>query len=269
MQQGFDHRTPRRAWSLNDANLSDPLPSNSGHRWSTTGDLQSTDMNQKRIKSVAFSIRVNVVLIPTILEYENAGLTDQLWWNEDDYRVFKVEALEELRHFMYVNRIRDQKLATHKLYAVNENLDAIVVKVNEQELSQEVHADAHVLFCSQSSIVLPVDTADNDGTAIDEKESSPIIDATSVVDPFCITVLPPFQREDGEPAGISKSNALMELKLPASMPFSSPLSNKHHKHIRKDHDTTLNARQSLTITGSTLVPDSYGLSLHGSMDWVI
>ncbi len=85
--------------------------------WSTTGDLNvRQDLNGKRIKSVKFTGRVYVILIPSIAEYERCGVADLLWWRDEDHQAFKAEALEELKHFMEVNRITDCKTAIHKLY---------------------------------------------------------------------------------------------------------------------------------------------------------
>jgi hypothetical protein len=63
-----------------------------------------------------FSAHVHVVLIPNINEYCAAGLATHLWWNEDDYKAFKHDALEELRSFMDCKEIASTKEALKEIY---------------------------------------------------------------------------------------------------------------------------------------------------------
>ncbi len=92
---------------------------NSRKLWSTMNDLQQTsrqDIFGIKRKSVMFSARVHVVLIPSITEYETAGLASLMWWTDDDYRMFKQYALEEVKDFMLRFKILDSKEAIRRLY---------------------------------------------------------------------------------------------------------------------------------------------------------
>lgn len=75
-----------------------------GKSWATTGDLSGdcgrpceANIRKKRIK---FSPSVRVVLIPTIMEYLEANIGDLIWWSEHDFRVFKEDAVQELKEHL-------------------------------------------------------------------------------------------------------------------------------------------------------------------------
>ena len=55
----------------------------------------SSDQSTQRRK-VRWNLGVRVVLIPTRTEYKDIGLTDLIWWNENDYCIFRNGAAEEL-----------------------------------------------------------------------------------------------------------------------------------------------------------------------------
>lgn len=56
--------------------------------------------NSNKKKSVAYSRTVHVVLIPTRMEYQNAKLWGDIWWETDDYNSFKLSAIDELAEIM-------------------------------------------------------------------------------------------------------------------------------------------------------------------------
>lgn len=56
--------------------------------------------NSEKKKKVVFHPTAFVVLIPTAEEYHRAGLGTALWWAENDYRIFKQCAMEEIREFV-------------------------------------------------------------------------------------------------------------------------------------------------------------------------
>ncbi|RYH16179.1 hypothetical protein EON65_30530 [archaeon] len=70
-----------------------------------------------------FSARVHVVLIPNISEYVAAGLATYLWWTEEEYKVFKQDALQELKSFMHCREISSTKEALRVIYLVNDPSD--------------------------------------------------------------------------------------------------------------------------------------------------
>jgi hypothetical protein len=49
-------------------------------------------------KKVKFSNFVKIILIPTRTEYNN--LSHFLWWNEEDYKLFKISAVNELNEIV-------------------------------------------------------------------------------------------------------------------------------------------------------------------------
>jgi hypothetical protein len=80
-----------------------------------------------------FSARVHIILIPSINEYEAAGLASFLWWNDDDYKDFKQSALNEVKDFMIVKSINDSKEAIRILYQeiYSNELEKIVEREEE------------------------------------------------------------------------------------------------------------------------------------------
>jgi hypothetical protein len=47
--------------------------------------------NGKRMKSVSFETRIQIILIPTAEEFRAAGLADDLWYSKRDYDSFKLQ----------------------------------------------------------------------------------------------------------------------------------------------------------------------------------
>jgi hypothetical protein len=86
--------------------------------WATTGDLNciSTIDSYERSRRVRFNSAVHVILIPTVEEYRSAGLDEQMWWCEIDYKKFKESAVEELRRYLHENSRADAKSALKILY---------------------------------------------------------------------------------------------------------------------------------------------------------
>lgn len=88
--------------------------------WATTGDLSAdcgspcaANIRKKRIK---FSPSVRVVLIPTIIEYLEANIGDLIWWSEHDFRVFKEDAVQELKEHLMKCPNDSAKQAIKNLY---------------------------------------------------------------------------------------------------------------------------------------------------------
>lgn len=121
-QEGFakDVRYGGGTRSFSDQSFSEgpPLVHNGFKPWATTGNLQEHkhDLFGNKLKSVMFSARVHLILIPSISEYEAAGLAGQLWWSDVDYKDFKQKALQEVKDYMTLKSISDSKLAIKILY---------------------------------------------------------------------------------------------------------------------------------------------------------
>jgi hypothetical protein len=58
-----------------------------------------TPTSKSSKKRVKFYSLVNVVLIPTRLEFHQAGLVNSLWWDAEDYVHFKQKALSEVNEY--------------------------------------------------------------------------------------------------------------------------------------------------------------------------
>lgn len=82
------------------------------------GDLSATlgDDKRDKIRRVRFNTSVRMVLIPTTAEYRLSGLSDDLWWNNSDYKDFKDAAVAELRQYLLENSKVDAKTALNLLY---------------------------------------------------------------------------------------------------------------------------------------------------------
>lgn len=90
------------------------------------GDYSPTSFLPKRVSSsdilpvksskhVSFSDTCRVVLIPCLKEYRSLGLHLDMWWDEKDYRAFKVSARQEVSKFL-TSFGGDVKLIMKQLY---------------------------------------------------------------------------------------------------------------------------------------------------------
>lgn len=124
--------------SFSDQSFSEgpPLVHNGLKPWATTGNLQEHkhDLFGNKLKSVMFSARVHVILIPSIGEYEAAGLAEQLWWCDDDYKDFKQNALQEVKEYMSFKSLNDSKLAIKILYQNMDSNDLEIITRMQQQL---------------------------------------------------------------------------------------------------------------------------------------
>lgn len=91
-----------------------------GKSWATTGDLSAdcgrSSAENIRKKRIKFSPSVRVVLIPTIMEYLEANIGDHIWWSEHDFRVFKQDAVQELKEHLMKCPNDSAKQAIKNLY---------------------------------------------------------------------------------------------------------------------------------------------------------
>jgi|TARA_B110000091_G_scaffold203649_1_gene237380 hypothetical protein len=74
-----------------------------------------------------------VVLIPTRADYINASLADYLWWQEQEYMDFKLDAVMELKDVMVQYRLNGRE-ASMKLY---QSSCAVFEKSNAMPMEQE------------------------------------------------------------------------------------------------------------------------------------
>jgi len=72
------------------------------------------------MKQVRFSAAVRVILIPTVAEYRQVGLANQMWWTDCDYTEFKQSAVCELRAYMMEHSSKDSKAAIKALYQLDD-----------------------------------------------------------------------------------------------------------------------------------------------------
>lgn len=158
-QEGFANKTGAGPRSFSDQSFREgpPLLHQGSKPWGTTGNLQDHkhDLFGNKLKSVMFSARVNIILIPSIAEYEAAGLANQLWWVDEDYKGFKQSALREVKDYMSLKSIQDSKDAIRQLYQNMENndLEKITVKdVSEKEPDSEKEQCVPVAAVSPSLI---------------------------------------------------------------------------------------------------------------------
>jgi hypothetical protein len=121
-----------------------PMVNNMNRLWATTGNLQEhkQDIFGNKLKPVMFSARVHVILVPSITDYESAGLTNDLWWKDDDYTQFKQSALKEVRNFMIEKAITNSKDAIKILY---QNMDCDDLERIAKEIDLGITAEQSVL----------------------------------------------------------------------------------------------------------------------------
>ena len=66
-------------------------------------------------KEVSFSGFVQVMLIPCIVEYKDAGLCEIIWWTPADMNRFKVETIMSVQKYMMATQVRNIKVALRML----------------------------------------------------------------------------------------------------------------------------------------------------------
>mmetsp|Transcript_2627 Transcript_2627/g.2742 ORF Transcript_2627/g.2742 Transcript_2627/m.2742 type:complete len:194 (-) Transcript_2627:282-863(-) len=94
------------------------------HLWAlTTGncpkdnpDVIMSHDNDNYPRKVHFHTSVKVILIPSRCEYEAAKLIKTLWWERDNYPLFKLDAVKEVLTIMQGNNSMTCKEAMKVLY---------------------------------------------------------------------------------------------------------------------------------------------------------
>jgi hypothetical protein len=115
-------------------------------------------IEKRRIK---FQPAVRVVLIPSRDEYTNAGLGEQLWWDESDYTAFKKSAVGELKVLMQKQGIVDSKVAIQVMYQPGlleddeSNSGECAVTRTRSESSEGASSPLTVEKIFESSVVKP------------------------------------------------------------------------------------------------------------------
>jgi hypothetical protein len=95
-----------------------------GRPWITTGsiyEMGKINENTVTARKVQFCQSVSVVLIPTSQEYIDQKLDEVLWYNDNDFKDFKLSAIEEIKkkqrsHSFYI----DAKAAAKMLYNIDD-----------------------------------------------------------------------------------------------------------------------------------------------------
>lgn len=85
----------------------------------------------KRLIYVTFNPLVRVILIPSISEYDNLGLSEFLWYSENDYREMRYSALKDIREFMKDHGQESVKSVVTILYQPNSN----IIQPDESDVS--------------------------------------------------------------------------------------------------------------------------------------
>lgn len=96
--------------------MSQPNSNIISRAWATTGDLNNSGDCIGRARRLRFNSSVHVILIPTVEEYRTAGLGEDMWWCDIDYKSFKDSAVDELRRYLHENSKVDAKMALKYLY---------------------------------------------------------------------------------------------------------------------------------------------------------
>lgn len=137
-----------------------------------------------KLKSVMFSARVHVILIPSITEYESAGLAQYLWWEDDDYKDFKQSALKEVKDYMIEKSISDSKEAIKNLYQ-NMDSDDLERVVAAEDRKKAVESNS-TESCATDQIELNADKSLEQLLIENKKHSTPsrTEDGSSSFSPF-------------------------------------------------------------------------------------
>ena len=85
---------------LSPSSSSSSLSSLTSSSSTTTTTRATTSTLKKENKQVRFSETCRVVLIPCLKEYRSLGLHLDMWWEEKDYRSFKISATQEITNFL-------------------------------------------------------------------------------------------------------------------------------------------------------------------------
>lgn len=80
-------------------------------------DIASALINEQQTKKVSFNNVVNVILIPSRLEY--TAFSDEIWWSKVDYINFFNSAKIEINDFMSENPFTNLRDAKKMLYQPN------------------------------------------------------------------------------------------------------------------------------------------------------
>jgi len=138
--------------------IEEKKPTIFGHLWAiatgyntgganNSGETRTTEDDYEKIKKkVHFESAVRVILIPSRIEYLAAGLMPILWWEKNDFTLFKRSAVAELVSFMRLRGISSYKEAMKILYqkdleiCTNENHEKLTVeiKIPDSDLDQNI-----------------------------------------------------------------------------------------------------------------------------------
>lgn len=123
----------------------------SGSYWNTTGDLANNTVSDhtKPSHTVKFDSTARVILVPSRKEYQEHGLVPVLWYDETDYKSFKLSALTELQTALS-EKPGDKAAALRDLYQnapsdeIRETMTRITENINQIQATETDAATPNV-----------------------------------------------------------------------------------------------------------------------------
>ncbi|HBB53655.1 MAG TPA: hypothetical protein DCZ80_07120 [Legionellales bacterium] len=70
---------------------------------------------------VRFFNTIEVVLIPARIEYTEANLNTDLWFNDEEFKVIQQETIDELNQFLQKNPNCSKREALNKIYSSDQD----------------------------------------------------------------------------------------------------------------------------------------------------
>lgn len=83
-------------------------------------NCDSFSLKECKKRAVNFGESLKVVLIPSRIDYKDAGLVGNLWWSSSDFRSFQKAAFNEIRLFSVFEGVK-METARKRLYQPSEN----------------------------------------------------------------------------------------------------------------------------------------------------
>jgi len=144
-------------------------------------------------KKVSFHHTAFVVLIPTVDEYHNAGLSNLLWWNDCDFHSFKVSAADEVKdHMKSLNVSLDAKSALKVYFQQFFNPEDVKNTQHNLQQSYEVLASQRQQLLES----LPVDQLPPPAAAMAQQQAQSQTKPLSSSTPPVMIPMPIAQRHD-------------------------------------------------------------------------
>lgn len=91
------------------------------HQGSPTSSPPESPKNKVRFFST-----IEVVLIPSRIEYQEANLNTELWFNDEEFQVIRQETINELNQFLQENPHYSKREALNKIYGLDEDASGVL-----------------------------------------------------------------------------------------------------------------------------------------------